>query len=113
MLTEFRIIQNLVVAATAGFAPDTAGGMLNSFIAIADWILALLAFNPDAKAVDGSGEPDNGAPQHPEWLMGSADALAVFESLGILFAALAATEKGLNALVEMKNQGGISILALT
>jgi hypothetical protein len=109
LLTEYRIIQNLVAAATAGFAPETAGGMLNSFIAIADWILALLAFNPGAKAVDGSGEPDNEAPQHPEWLMGSADALAVFESLGILFAALAATAKGLNALAEMKNQGGITI----
>jgi hypothetical protein len=44
---------------------------------------------------NSSSDADN---NQQGWLMSSPDALAVFESLGILLAALAGTEKGLNAL---------------
>jgi mediator of RNA polymerase II transcription subunit 5 len=88
LMTDFRIIQDIVIAVTSGHPPKTTTDALNTFVTVSNWIFALVSWN-------SSSDADN---DQQGWLMSSPDALPVFESLGILLAALAGTEKGLNAL---------------
>jgi mediator of RNA polymerase II transcription subunit 5 len=87
-MTDFRIIQNIAIAVTSGYPPKTTADALNTFVAVSNWISALVSWNSGSE-----GENNQSG-----WLMSSPDALAAFESLGILLAALAGTEKALNAL---------------
>ncbi|EEQ83598.2 RNA polymerase II mediator complex subunit Nut1 [Blastomyces dermatitidis ER-3] len=88
LMTDYCIIHNATIAATSGHAPRTTSDAANTFSALAKWILALLSWNSSREPV---GDPAAS-------LTNSPDTLAVFESLGILFAALMSTEKAVNAL---------------
>ncbi|EER43520.1 RNA polymerase II mediator complex subunit Nut1 [Histoplasma capsulatum H143] len=88
LMTDYCVIHNATIAATSGHAPKTITEAGNTFSALAQWILSLLSSN-------SSREPE-GDPASS--LTSSPDALAVFESLGILFAALVSTERSANAL---------------
>lgn len=110
LMMEHGIIQNLMIALTTESAPDTLASAMGTFSAIADWILALLAYGPGGRGRgdDSSNtEDENGQHQHQqaETLMSSPEAITLSESLGILFAALAGAEQGMNALSTIKEQG--------
>ncbi|PGH29454.1 hypothetical protein GX50_07789 [[Emmonsia] crescens] len=88
LMTDYCIIHNATIAATSGHAPKTIADAANTFAALAKWILTLLSWNSTHRPEsDPAGSLTN-----------SPDTLAVFESLGILFAALVGTEKSVNAL---------------
>ncbi|EEP81932.1 conserved hypothetical protein [Uncinocarpus reesii 1704] len=89
LMTDNKIIQNAMAAITMGRGPKATRGAIDTFNAVADWISALLAWSP-------SGEgPDS---EHFGGILGHKDAACIFGSLGLLLVALAATEKGVNAL---------------
>ena len=67
---------------------------MNTFSVIADWILALLQNRLDGSGRGSDGGNEDGQQQQQQQL----------ESLGVLFAALASTEQGLNALSVMKDK---------
>ncbi|OAX79225.1 hypothetical protein ACJ72_06457 [Emergomyces africanus] len=95
LMTDYCIIHNATIAATSGHAPKTVADAVNTFSALANWISALLSWNSSREPV---GDPVGSLTKSP-------DALAVFESLGILFAALVGTEKSVNALSTPKSKG--------
>ncbi|OJD27964.1 hypothetical protein ACJ73_00638 [Blastomyces percursus] len=95
LMTDYCIIHNATIAATSGHAPKTTPDAANTFSALAKWILALLSWNSSRETV---GDPAGS-------LTNSPDTLAVFESLGILFAALMSTEKAVNALSASRSKG--------
>ena len=95
VMSDYKIILDLTFAATAGLVPDTYACAVNTFTAISSWVLDLLAWN------DNKGE--SGSEQQPGALTNSSDALAMFESLGILFATLSVTEHGASALSTVKD----------
>ncbi|EDN09154.1 conserved hypothetical protein [Histoplasma mississippiense (nom. inval.)] len=88
LMTDYCVIHNATIAATSGHAPKTIAEAGNTFSALAQWILSLLSWNSSREP---EGDPSSS-------LTSSPDALTVFESLGILFAALASTERSVNAL---------------
>lgn len=87
-MTDIRIIQDAVMAISAGNAPKTTGEAVQIFTAIAEWIMAVVAWHNNNMDEDRQGGG----------LMNSPDAVSLFESLGILLAALSGTEKALEAL---------------
>ncbi|OJD18406.1 hypothetical protein AJ78_01586 [Emergomyces pasteurianus Ep9510] len=95
LMTDYCIIHNATIAATSGYAPKTVADAVNTFSALAKWIFALLSWNSSHKPV---GDPVGSLTKSP-------DALAVFESLGILFAALVSTEKSVSALSAPRSKG--------
>ncbi|KAL1854305.1 mediator complex subunit [Paecilomyces lecythidis] len=88
LMTDIRLIQDAMMAISAGFSPKTATEAVNIFSAVAEWILAVVSWH--------NGNVDE---QHQTGgLMNSPDGMTLFESLGILLAALSATGKALEAL---------------
>lgn len=94
-MTDYRIIQNLMMAVTSGHGPISAMGILGTFSVIAEWILALTSWNPQI------GEEKD----QSQGLMGSNDAISIFESIGFLFVALMSSEKSAGALSSLKPGG--------
>ena len=86
-LTDFRIIQNIMMAVTSGLTPKKLGEGRSMLASVADWIFALLSWN-SANADDEN--PIGG-------LAGSPDAVSVFEAIGILLAALVGSENALDS----------------
>lgn len=99
LMTDYCVIHNATIAATSGHAPKTIAEAGNTFSALAQWILSLLSWNSSREP---EGDPSSS-------LTSSPDALTVFESLGILFAALASTERSVNALSAAGTKGTLSI----
>ncbi|KAJ9261509.1 hypothetical protein DTO195F2_4039 [Paecilomyces variotii] len=88
LMTDIRIIQDAMMTISAGFSPKTTVEAVNIFSAVAEWIIAVVAWH--------NGNVDE---QHQTGgLMNSPDGMTLFESLGILLAALSATGKALEAL---------------
>jgi len=94
-MTDIRIIQDAVMAISAGNAPKTTGEAVQIFTAIAEWIMAVVAWHNNNMDEDRQGGG----------LMNSPDAVSLFESLGILLAALSGTEKALEALSAENSEG--------
>ncbi|KKA25603.1 Mediator of RNA polymerase II transcription subunit 5 [Rasamsonia emersonii CBS 393.64] len=88
LMTDTRIIQDAMIALSTGSVPISATDAARIFTAVADWILEVVRWHTSHVNED----------QQTGGLMGSPDAISLFESLGILLAALSATEKGLEAL---------------
>ncbi|ODH38206.1 hypothetical protein ACO22_02480 [Paracoccidioides brasiliensis] len=95
LMSDYCIIHNATIAATSGHAPNTTTDAANIFAMLAHWIIALLSWMSSNEA---GREP-------ADLLANSPDTLAVFESLGILLAALVGTEKSVNALSSSESKG--------
>lgn len=95
LMTDYRILQRIIMAATSGHAPKTTTDAVKTFAAVSDWILAMLAWN-------SKGENDG---DQSGLLTTSPEAQSIFDSLGILLAALVTTEKTVSAL-SIQGKGG-------
>lgn len=95
LMTDYRIIHDATISLSTGHPPKSAKEAANIFAVVAEWILALVAWHNSQISED---QPSGG-------LMGSPDALSLFESLGILLAAVASTERGLEALSSESSDG--------
>ncbi|QQK44869.1 Mediator of RNA polymerase II transcription subunit 5 [Penicillium digitatum] len=95
LMTDIKVIQDVMVFISTGSIPKTVIEAADIYSATVDWILAVVAWHNHS--MDPS-QPTGG-------LMGSPDAVSLFESLGILLAALSGTSKGLEFLSSDFNQG--------
>ncbi|KAL4798820.1 mediator complex, subunit Med5 [Aspergillus venezuelensis] len=87
LMTDIRVIQDAMLSVSTGQAAKTALEVVHAFTAIVDWIQALIAWH--------NGQLDA---EMPAGMMGNPDAVLLFESVGILLAALSGTGKGLAVL---------------
>ncbi|KAL4927229.1 putative RNA polymerase II mediator complex subunit Nut1 [Aspergillus undulatus] len=83
LMTDIRVIQDAMLSISTGAAAKTALEVIHSFSAIVDWIQALIAWH--------NGQLDAGM---PAGMIGNPDAVLLFESVGILLAALWGMGKG-------------------
>ncbi|RAK72118.1 putative RNA polymerase II mediator complex subunit Nut1 [Aspergillus fijiensis CBS 313.89] len=88
LMTDIRVVQDAMLSVSTGSVPKSFSEAISIFTAIIDWIQAVVAWN--------SSHIDSGH-QNPG-LISSPDAVSLFESLGILLAALSGTTKGLEVL---------------
>jgi mediator of RNA polymerase II transcription subunit 5 len=95
LMTDIKVIQDVMVFISTGSIPKTVIEAADIYSATVDWILAVVAWHNNS--MDAS--------QQTGGLMGSPDAVSLFESLGILLAALSGTSKGLEVLSSDYNQG--------
>lgn len=95
LMTDIKVVQDVMMFISTGSIPKTVAEASDIYSAIVDWIVAVVAWHHHS--VDGS--------QQTGGLMGSPDAVSLFESLGILLAALSGTNKGLEVLSSDFNQG--------
>lgn len=76
-LTDYRILQDILIVVTAGWVPKSHREARRTFSSVSDWVFALLSWNSantDENLGGGLGS--------------SQDAVQVFESIGVLLAAL-------------------------
>ncbi|KAF9888234.1 mediator complex subunit [Aspergillus nanangensis] len=88
LMTDIRVIQDAMLAVSTGHAPKFLSEAIGTFSAIVDWIQAVVSWHSNHLSPD----------QQTGGLMGSPDAVSLFESLGILLAALSGTGRGLEVL---------------
>ncbi|KAL4889650.1 mediator of RNA polymerase II transcription subunit 5 [Aspergillus ambiguus] len=94
LMTDIRVIQDAMLAVSTGHAPKALSETTGTFSAIVDWIHAVVAWHNSQMS----------ASQQADGLMSSPDAVSLFESLGILLAAVSGTEKGLQVLSSDSNE---------
>ncbi|KGO46374.1 Mediator complex, subunit Med5, fungi [Penicillium expansum] len=94
LMTDIKVIQDVMVFISTGSIPKTVIEAADIYSATVDWILAVVSWH--TRCMDPS--------QQTGGLMGSPDAVSLFESLGILLAALSGTSKGLEVLSSDYNQ---------
>lgn len=95
LMMSIRIVQDLIASFTSSALSLTAHDTRNIFAASATWILEMVALHPN-DIHDG---------HQTEGFLDSSDALALFESLGILLVALSATTIGHNVLASDSTPG--------
>ncbi|KAL1961468.1 hypothetical protein VTN77DRAFT_1841 [Rasamsonia byssochlamydoides] len=88
LMTDTRIIQDAMISLSTGSVPISTTEATRIFAVVAEWILEVVRWHTSNVSDD----------QQTGGLMSSPDAISLFESLGILLAALSGTEKGLEAL---------------
>lgn len=85
LMTDIRVIQDVMLAVSTGNStPRTTAEAIYIFSAAVDWIQAVVAWHQQHQQTGG--------------LIGSPDVVSLFESLGILLAALSGTTKGVDVL---------------
>ncbi|KAL2868483.1 putative RNA polymerase II mediator complex subunit Nut1 [Aspergillus lucknowensis] len=94
LMTDIRVIQDAMLSISTGATAKTLLEVIHVFSATADWIQTVIAWN--------NSQLDN---DQPAGLMSSPDAVLLFESLGILLAALSGTQKGLEILSADSHEG--------
>ncbi|KAJ5446591.1 Mediator complex subunit Med5 [Penicillium cf. griseofulvum] len=94
LMTDIKVIQDIMVFISTGSIPKTVVEAADIYSATVDWIMAVVAWHNHSLDVS----------QQTGGLMGSPDAVSLFESLGILLAALSGTSKGLEVLSSDYNQ---------
>lgn len=94
-MTDIRIIQDAMLAISTGHAPKSFAEAVGILAAIVNWMQAVVAWHNNL--LDAS--------QQAEGLLSSPDAVSLFESLGILLAALSGTAKGLDVLSSNSHEG--------
>lgn len=94
LMTDIKVIQDLMLLISTGNIPRTLVEATNLFTVVVDWIQAVMAWN--------NNHMDDG---QQDGLMGSPDLVSLFESLGILLAVLSATGKGLEVLSSDSHEG--------
>ncbi|OJJ53117.1 hypothetical protein ASPSYDRAFT_51221 [Aspergillus sydowii CBS 593.65] len=88
LMTDSRVVQDVMLAISTGAtAKMPLLEVINAFSAVADWVQAIVGWH---NSLLGAGQPVG--------MMGTPDGVLLFESVGILFAALAGTAKGLEVL---------------
>lgn len=100
-MRDIRVIQDIMLSVSTGHIPATSAEAVGIFFAIAEWILAVVAWN--------HGTVDD--EQQTGGFMSSADAISLFESLGILLAALSGSRKGLEVLSVHNHEGTLPPLS--
>jgi mediator of RNA polymerase II transcription subunit 5 len=94
LMTDIKVIQDVMMAVSTGSIPRSVAEAADLYAATVEWIVAVVAWHHDSL----SGQQVGG-------LMSSPDAVSLFESLGILLAALSGTTKGLEMLSSDNRQG--------
>ncbi|KAL4879714.1 mediator of RNA polymerase II transcription subunit 5 [Aspergillus karnatakaensis] len=87
LMTDIRVVQDAMLSISAGVTVKTGKEVVRTFSVVADWIQAIIAWHNSLLDVD-----------QPVGVMGSPDAVLLFESVGILLAALAGTGRGVDVL---------------
>lgn len=95
LMTDTRIVQDLIAPLSSSTLSLNTHDIQSTFAITAEWILDVARWH----ASDINDEHQMGG------LMSSPDALALFESLGILLVALSATAKGHDALASESTSG--------
>lgn len=95
LMTDIRIVQDLIAPLSSSSLSLSTNDIQSIFAITAEWILDVARWH----ASDINDEHQIGG------LMSSPDALALFESLGILLVALSATAKGHDALASESTSG--------
>lgn len=95
LMTDIRVVQDAMLSVSTGTASKTFAEALSIFASIVDWIQAVVAWHNSH--LDTSHQTGG--------LMSSPDAVSLFESLGILLAALSGTAKGLEVLSADSHEG--------
>lgn len=92
LMTDIRVIQDVMLSVSTGsHTPRTMVDAVSVFSAAVDWIQAVVGWHHRHQQTGG--------------LMASPDVVSLFESLGILLAALSGTAKGLDMLSSDSNDG--------
>lgn len=94
LMTDIKVIQDAMLSVSTGATAKTLLEVLSAFSAVADWIQAIIAWHNSLLDAD-----------LPAGVMGLPDAVLLFESVGILLAALAGTGKGLQVLSAGGHEG--------
>lgn len=90
LMTDVKVVQDVMLSVSAGFIPRLISEAAELYSVAVEWIEAVVAWH-HASVTGG--------------LVNSPDALSLFESLGILLAALSGTAKGVQVLSSEKHQG--------
>lgn len=90
LMTDVKVIQDVMLSVSTGVIPRLVSEAAELYAAAVEWIEAVVAWH--------QGSETGG-------LMNSPDAVSLFESLGILLAALSGTAKGVQVLSSEKHQG--------
>ncbi|KAI5306480.1 mediator complex subunit [Ascosphaera pollenicola] len=97
LVSDFRIIQNGLMALTSGFPPLTKSDAIETLLAIVEWMKIICA-----PYHDGQKE---GQARQCTWIMSSPDGVSLVEALGILTAGLLATQTTIDAVISPKSDG--------
>lgn len=95
LMTDTRVIQDIMNLISTGGFSLSASDISKVFTVVAEWILAVVRWHTGNLIED----------QQTGGLVSSADAMSLFESLGILLVALSGTEKGLEILSSGNSEG--------
>ncbi|KAJ0420789.1 mediator complex, subunit Med5 [Aspergillus carlsbadensis] len=87
LMTDIKVIQDAMLSISTGATVKSLLEVIQVFSATADWIQAIIAWHNSHLDAD-----------QPVGLMGSPDAVLLYESLGFLLAALSGTQRGLDVL---------------
>lgn len=101
LMTDIKVIQDVMMSISTGTTPRTIAEAADLYAATVEWIDAVVAWHNNSLDVS----------QQTGGLMSSPDAVSLFESLGILLAALSGTAKGLETLSK-ENRQGTSLFAV-
>lgn len=93
LMTDIKVIQDVMLSISTGAIPRRIAEAAELYDATVDWIVAFVEWH------------NHGISQQNGGLMSSPDAVSLFESLGILLAALSGTSKGLETLSSDYHQG--------
>lgn len=102
LMTDIKVIQDVMMAVSTGAIPSTTSEAADILAANVEWIGAVVSrYNESLDIM-----------QQESGLMSNPDAVSLFESVGILLAALFNTTKGLDALtsawIDRTHQGMFS-----
>ncbi|KAL4819066.1 mediator of RNA polymerase II transcription subunit 5 [Aspergillus spinulosporus] len=87
LMTDIRVIQDSMLSINSGTTAKTLLEVIHTFCAIASWMQAIVAWHNSQLDAD-----------QPAGMMGSPDAMLLFEAVGILLSVLAGTAKGVEVL---------------
>ncbi|KAJ5673987.1 hypothetical protein N7462_009426 [Penicillium macrosclerotiorum] len=95
LMTDIKVIQDVMLSISAGVIPTSIDEVADLYAATVEWIMAVVAWHNANLDVS----------QQTGGFFSSPDAVSLFESLGILLAALSGTAKGLEMLSSDLHQG--------
>ncbi|OJJ44775.1 hypothetical protein ASPZODRAFT_153654 [Penicilliopsis zonata CBS 506.65] len=87
-MTDIKVLQNLMMLVSTGVLPKSTAEAAAMYAAIVDWIMALVDWHNNTSDEE----------QQTGGLITCPDAISLFESLGILLAALSGVKRGLDVL---------------
>ncbi|KAI5289410.1 mediator complex subunit [Ascosphaera aggregata] len=94
LMSDFRIIQNGLIAVTSRYPPLTKVDAMEILLAIVEWMDTILT--------SGSDNQQDEQDRQSDWIMRSPDGVSLVESLGILLAGLLTTQIATDAVIAPK-----------